>query len=117
MQYLQLVKLNESKLSFVWQMGILTSPKERVREQLWFVQFYYASFFRRKNRRSEPVSSPERTVRIGILFSSDGDPVFGSFGAMTVTVASETSVAVKPLALPRAVPVFVVVCVKLVRQV
>ena len=56
------------------------------------------------------------------LFSSEGEkPVFGSDGIVvaefTTTVASEKSVAVKPLASPVAVPVFVVVCVRFVWQV
>src|SRR3989338_6520408 len=53
----------------------------------------------------------------GILFSSGPIPVLGSFGGVTTTVASEKSMAVKPLALPWAVPVFTVFAARFIRQV
>ena len=45
----------------------------------------------------------------GALFSSGGNPVLGNIGMVTTTVASAKSLAVRPLAVPSAVPVLTVV--------
>src|SRR3989344_8970241 len=59
----------------------------------------------------------DMTIFQGILFSSGAIPVLGSFGGVTTTVASEKSIAVRPLALPSAVPVFTVFVDRFILQV
>src|SRR3989344_2223336 len=85
---------------------------------------FYASYtfccFQTIHKRDENIKILKNTT-IGIFSSFGGNPVFGSDGTtvevFTTTVASAKSVAVRLLASPVAVPVFVVVCVRFVWQV
>ena len=86
-----------------------------VSTEMTHLRGYEACFLRATNTADTSTRIAASTARLSVSELQSGvRPVFGNPGAATTTVADERSIAVKPLALPSAVPIFVVVWVKFV---